>query len=73
MRYQNLIIIIIIINIGMINAQYEEKSINQHKIDSLKIQKLEKRIEELETTIKQRKEKDEFQKLLEDANKLSTL
>jgi len=73
MRYHNLIIIIIILNIGIINAQSKEESIDQHKIDSLKLQNLEKRIEELENIIKQSKEKEELQELLEDANKLSAL
>ncbi len=63
-----------ILNAGIIRAQSKEEAhINQQKKDSLKLYKLEKRITDLENTVKQQKEKEELQKLLEDANKLSAL
>lgn len=73
MRYHNIIIILIILNIGFVKAQSEEDTINQHKNDSLKLLELEKRIADLENSIKSRQEKEELQKLLDDANKLSLL
>ncbi len=66
-----IIIILLSTNIYTLRTQPVNLPVKQINSDSLKILNLEQRIEDLESTIKQGEEKDELQKLKEEAEGLS--
>jgi hypothetical protein len=73
MKNEILIIILIINNTGILYSQNNNKIIDQHQKDSIELQKLEKRIEDLENILLKRKEEEEIQMLLDEAARLSTM
>ena len=72
MKYEILVFILVFINIGIIKSQPGNTAIERHLNDTIELQELEKRIEDLEKILIHHKEEGELQKLMDEAARLST-